>query len=50
MQGDKCKYYYAETKSVYIGSFDQGKRVGEARFYDGEFDEIYEGEFSNDKK
>lgn len=33
-----------------MGSVDDGKKVGYGKLFDAEKDEVYEGEFENDKR
>ncbi len=50
MHGEKCKLFDAQTKEVYVGNFENNKKMGVGRHYDHENEEIFEGEFSNDKR
>jgi antitoxin component YwqK of YwqJK toxin-antitoxin module len=33
-----------------VGPYEEGKRLGTGRLYDAERDEVYEGEFENDRR
>ena len=33
-----------------MGPYEEGKRLGSGRLYDAERDEVYEGEFENDRR
>ena len=35
---------------MYLGAVDEGKKQGKGKLYDARNDEVYEGEFENDKK
>ena len=41
---------YAETGDIYVGDFIDGKRSGRGRYYQNAENEIYDGEWTNDRR
>lgn len=48
--GKTARIYDDISGDLFVGSLEEGKKNGRGRLYDAELDEVYEGDFENDKK